>query len=199
MHVKEKIYTPTPIEMVAIPLLVVILLVAGNFVLIRDTFFPQESTDIALSYVSTVGYYLDNDTINNTGVFVFWMIVGGLSYIIATVTYFAIRVYRSDMDTHQYIASLSARAVEEEKIVRFERLALRSVALVGFIIWFTANVGFVLLFLQNQFKDFVLDFNVVSGILVLVIGSLDIFLLIVLTRLFLLRTRVYGGLGLSEE
>jgi hypothetical protein len=189
---KPKIYLPTAIQCVGLPLLVLALTALANVTLIRHKFFSTDSGDIALGYVAMVGYRLNTAAVNGVGVFLFWALVGALCYTIAALIIFLVHSFRSELDFKQYIASMSSRAVGEVHRIELIRLLVRSIALSGFIMWGIVCVAYVVPYLDKLGKELIVSSDVVSGLLLVLFGSLSLFVPIALSRLFLLRVRVFG-------
>ena len=189
---KPKIYLPTAIQCVGLPLLVLALTALANVTLIRHKFFSTDSGDIALGYVAMVGYRLNTAAVNGVGVFLFWALVGALCYTIAALIIFLVHSFRSELDFKQYIASMSSRAVGEVHRIELIRLLVRSIALSGFIMWGIVCVAYVVPYLDKLGKELIVSSDVVSGLLLVLCGSLSLFVPIALSRLFLLRVRVFG-------
>ena len=189
---KPKIYLPTAIQCVGLPLLVLALTALANVTLIRHKFFSTDSGDIALGYVAMVGYRLNTAAVNGVGVFLFWALVGALCYTIAALIIFLVHSFRSELDFKQYIASMSSRAVGEVHRIELIRLLVRSIALSGFIMWGIVCVAYVVPYLDKLGKELIVSGDVVSGLLLVLCGSLSLFVPIALSRLFLLRVRVFG-------
>ena len=189
---KPKIYLPTAIQCVGLPLLVLALTALANVTLIRHKFFSTDSGDIALGYVAMVGYRLNTAAVNGVGVFLFWALVGALCYTIAALIIFLVHSFRSELDFKQYIASMSSRAVGEVHRIELIRLLVRSIALSGFIMWGIVCVAYIVPYLDKLGKELIVSSDVVSGLLLVLCGSLSLFVPIALSRLFLLRVRVFG-------
>lgn len=189
---KPKIYLPTAIQCVGLPLLVLVFTALANVTLIRHRFFSTDSGDIALGYVAMVGYQLDNDAVNGFGVFLFWALVGALGYAVAVLLVFLVHSFRSELDFKQYIATMSSKSAGEAHRVEVIRLLVRSIALSGFIMWGIVSVSYAVPCLDKLGKELIVSGDVVSGLLLIVCGSLTLFIPIVLSRLFLLRARVFG-------
>jgi hypothetical protein len=189
---KPKIYLPTAIQCVGLPLLVLVLTALANVTLIRHRFFSTDSGDIALGYVAMVGYRLNTAAVNGVGVFLFWALVGALCYTIAALIIFLVHSFRSELDFKQYIASMSSQSVGAAHRIELIRLLVRSVALSGFIMWGIVCVAYVVPYLDKLGKELIVSGDVVSGLLLVLCGSLSLFVPIALSRLFLLRARVFG-------
>ncbi|QQS69039.1 hypothetical protein IPP75_03900 [Candidatus Saccharibacteria bacterium] len=190
---KPKIYLPTAIQCIGLPLLVLLLTALANVTLIRQRFFSTDSGDIALGYVAMVGYRLDNDAVNGFGVFLFWALVGALGYAIAGLLVFLVHSFRSELDFKQYIAPMSSKSAGEAHRVEVIRLLVRSIALAGLIVWVVLSLSFAIPYLDKLGKELVVSGDVISGILLVVCGGIHVFIPILLSRLFLLRARVFGS------
>lgn len=190
---KPKIYLPTAIQCIGLPLLVVILTALANVSLIRQKFFSTDSGDIALGYVAMVGYQLDNQAVNGFGVFLFWALVGALGYAIAGLLVFLVHSFRSELDFKQYIATMSSKSAGEAHRVEVIRLLVRSIALAGLIVWVVLSLSFAIPYLDKLGKELIVSGDVISGILLVVCGGIHVFIPILLSRLFLLRARVFGS------
>ncbi|MFZ2513760.1 MAG: hypothetical protein WAW63_04865 [Candidatus Saccharimonadales bacterium] len=190
---KPKIYLPTAIQCIGLPLLVLLLTALANVTLIRQRFFSTDSGDIALGYVAMVGYRLDNDAVNGFGVFLFWALVGALGYAIAGLLVFLVHSFRSELDFKQYIATMSSKSAGEAHRVEVIRLLVRSIALAGLIVWVVLSLSFAIPYLDKLGKELIVSGDVISGILLVVCGGIHVFIPILLSRLFLLRARVFGS------
>lgn len=190
---KPKIYLPTAIQCIGLPLLVLLLTALANVTLIRQKFFSTDSGDIALGYAAMVGYRLDNDAVNGFGVFLFWALLGALGYAVAGLIIFLVHSFKSELDFKQYVASMSSKSAGEARRVEMVRVLLRSIALAGFVIWSIVSAAFMAPYLDKLGKELIVSGDVISGILLVVCGGIHVFIPILLSRLFLLRARVFGS------
>ncbi len=190
---KPKIYLPTAIQCIGLPLLALLLTALANVTLIRQKFFSTDSGDIALGYAAMVGYRLDNDAVNGFGVFLFWALLGALGYAVAGLIIFLVHSFKSELDFKQYVASMSSKSAGEARRVEMVRVLLRSIALAGFVIWSIVSAAFMAPYLDKLGKELIVSGDVISGILLVVCGGIHVFIPILLSRLFLLRARVFGS------
>jgi len=189
---KQKVYFPTAVEAFVLPVSLVVVFGLANATLLKQRFFSTESGQVVLGYGDMLGYKLDNQAVNGFGVFLFWVFVGAICYSSAALLLFIIHSFRSELTFKQYVSSMSAPAVERARHVEMMRLLIRSAALAGILAWSAAMAKYVLPFLQHNFESFVLKSDIFAGVLFLVFGSVALFLPMVLTRLFVLRVRVFG-------
>lgn len=73
------------------------------------------------------------------------------------------------------------------------RLLVRSIALAGLIVWVVLSLSFAIPYLDKLGKELIVSGDVISGILLVVCGGIHVFIPILLSRLFLLRARVFGS------
>ena len=146
-----------------------------------------------LGYGYMLGYKFDTPAVNGFGVFLFWVIVGAVAYMLAALLVFIVHSFRSELTFKQYVSSMSAPAVERARHTERMRLLIRSGALAGIVAWIAGMVRYVLPLLQQNFRDLVLTNNILGGLLFLAIGSVALFVPVVLVRLFVLRVRVFGA------
>ena len=186
----DKIYLPTAIQWLSLPLVTLLLLAVLNIDLISKRFFFFFNGDITKGYVSMLGYYLNNNAINDFGVVLFWMVVGGTSYLITAGLVVAVNLYRSDIPMQSMLSSNQGLLDEQRKITLL-RIALRSIALVALFIWVIFAIAKALPYLQGQFVLLVTEASPLAALSILILGLFTLFVPIFLIRLFLLRKRVF--------
>lgn len=185
MYKKEKIYTPTGLEMFLVPFCVVLFGVLTHVGQVRDRYFTNITTTQTLEYVSTVGRLLDNDFVNSTGLFLFWVIVGTIGYACVVFAAIVSRAYRSDEPIQNYIQT----AADRQNIM--DRYAARSMALASGVAWLAFTLRYGLAWFDHTVSTAVWRQDVVAMLLAVVGGSIIAFVPVILVRLFVLRTRVY--------
>ena len=187
---KEKIYLPTTTQVILIPFCVLVALLLSHYTLIKQKFFMDETGVIANEYVSSLAQYLDNPVVNGSGVFVFWMLVGIVGYAIVAGLGMIIHAYASDVTFSEYVRPVEGRS---EKLEKFLRFLLRSIALFGLVAWFVGTVWFVLPWVDMQFGEMFAYGYIPIGIMAYLLMVVWLFVPIFLSRLFVLRTRVYDS------
>ncbi len=190
---KQKVYLPTAVQAILLPIVLIVSFCLANSTLLRQRFFSTESGEAVLEYGYMLGYKLDNQAVNGFGVFLFWLFIGAIGYIASALIVFVVHSYRSELTFKQYVSSMSAPAVERARHTERMRLLIRSGALAGIVAWIAGMVRYVLPLLQQNFRDLVLTNNILGGLLFLAIGSVALFVPVVLVRLFVLRVRVFGA------
>jgi hypothetical protein len=186
---KEKIYLPTLTQAILIPIITLLALLASNFTLIKQMLLNEGgATAIADTYVSSLGQYLDNPVMNSGGVFVFWVLVGVVGYAIVAGLGMIIHAYSSDLSFNEYVRPVAGRSEMLEKFVRF---LLRSMALFGLIAWFVGTVWFVVPWVDQKFGEMLAYGYIPLGVVAYIVAATWFFMPIFLSRLFVLRTRVY--------
>lgn len=185
---KEKIYLPTLTQAILIPFLTLLGLIVSHFTLIKNKFFVDGTAIVADNYVSSLASYLDNPFMNNAGVFIFWMLVGVVGYAIIAGLSMVIHAYTSNLTLDEYVRPIEGRSDKFEKFVRF---ILRSTALLGLIAWFVSTVWFVLPWVDIQFGEMIAYGYIPLGVMAYVVAVICFFMPIFLSRLFVLRNRVY--------
>ncbi len=186
---KDKIYLPTLTQTIAIPIVTFLALLASHYTLIKQVLLAEDgATAIADNYVSSLSQYLDNPVINSGGVFVFWMLVGVIGYALVAGVGMIIHAYSSDLSFSEYVRPVEGRS---EKLEKFLRFLLRSMALFGLIAWFVGTVWFVLPWVDMQFGEMFAYGYIPLGIMAYFVMVAWLFVPIFLSRLFVLRARVY--------
>ncbi len=185
---KDKIYLPTPMQAVLIPLLTLAGLVITHYSLIQQKYFITESAAIANVYIAAYASYLDNPVINNTGLFVFWLLVGALGYVVVVGIGMIIHSYASDLTPAQYIHPVEGRSDKIERSIRF---FLRSAALFVLIAWFIETFWFLLPWVDTKFGEMIAYNYVPVGVMAYIILLANFFIPVFFSRLLMLRTRVF--------
>ncbi len=157
---------------------------------IKSRYFSSETLEVTNSYASLVGQFLNNDIINSTGVFVFWMLIGSLTYGLIGLSIVIVHAYMSDkpLHVHHYVRTKADQDATRDVFMRF---VLRSAGLAGFVFWVALNAAYVLRWLDAWTSDGLVNLNPVAGALLLGVGSLDVFACILMLRLSALRTRLF--------
>ena len=88
---------------------------------------------------------------------------------------------------------MSSKSAGEAHRVEVIRLLVRSIALAGLIVWVVLSLSFAIPYLDKLGKELIVSGDVISGILLVVCGGIHVFIPILLSRLFLLRARVFGS------
>ncbi len=188
---KEKVYTPSLVEFIGLPLLSVTLLVLSSLDVIRQKFFSSEVISMSEAYASTLGSKLNNEAANHLGMFVFYMFLGAIAYIVLCLCGIIIHSFASDKPVGRFVNPLpesTEHHVRQETIVR---QMIRSIALAGLVTWLSANFLYIAGYVDTLFTTAVLQSNLLKVIGAIVIVSLDMFVAVLFMRLFLLRTRVF--------
>jgi hypothetical protein len=190
---KDRLYLPTLTELILIPIIVTLLLVLANLQAVRSIILSDTQTNIADTLVKNWSVTLDKPFINQWGVFVFWMGVGIIVYSLLGLLGGLLQAYRSDIPTRDFLRisqrnpNLGVMARQQELI----HMLLRSFAVGLILLWGLANLGFAVKLLSNLFL-YAIQFNdFIVGLTVVLVASFDVFLIIVLARLALLRTRIF--------
>jgi len=191
---KDKIYLPTLTELLATPLLVTLLLALMNFGDIRALLLSGTQTNIANSLTQNWSVVLDKPLINKWGVLVFWMGIGLVVYSLIGMLGTVAHAYKSDVPTKDFftMAKSSPDTVARARHEALIHMMLRSLAAGGILLWLIVNIGFLLQLFSRLFLYAIQFHDFIVGITVVIVASIDIFLLVVLCRLLLLRTRVFA-------
>lgn len=191
---KNKIYLPTLTELIAIPLGVTLLLILTNISGVRSLILSGSQAKIADSVTQNWGIALDKPFINQWGVFVFWMGVGIVVYSLIGLLGTIAHAYKSDVPAHEFLTATrrSSGVVARARHEAIVHMMLRSLAVGGIMLWLIVNFGFLIQLCTSLFLYAMQFRDIIVGLTVIIVASLNIFLFIVLARLFLLRTRVFG-------
>lgn len=185
---KDKIYLPTPMQAILIPILTLVGLVMTHYSLIQQKYFVTESAAIANVYISAYASYLDHPVINATGLFVFWLLVGAIAYVTVVGIGMVIHAYTSDLTPAQYINPVEGRSDRVERLIRF---FLRSGALFLLVAWFIETFWFLLPWADAKFGEMIAYNYWPIGIMAYVILIVNFIAPIFFARLLFLRTRVF--------
>jgi len=190
---KQKIYLPTALEALVLPITLTVVFCTANAGLMRQRYFSTESSEAMLGYGYMLGYKFDTPAVNGFGVFLFWVIIGAIGYAIAALIVLIVHSFLSELKFKQYISSMSAPTVKRARHLELTRLLIRSVAIAGIAAWFAAMVKYILPLLQQNFGSLLQQNDIVAGLSFVVVGSVALFLPIILMRLFVLRVRIFGN------
>lgn len=189
MTKKESIYLPTLSEVILLPLFSFVFFALANMPVTYRRFLTPEELQVSSSYLSRFMSYLNTDVINNIGLFVFWSIVGLLSYSILSCIAFIIHAYNSEIPFQHYsVFHPDARG----KIDAVIRLILRSAALAMLVVWLLTNLFSALKYLNAQFVDGIVYLQVQNFVVVSLLAAADMFVGLFLMRLFLLKRHIPG-------
>lgn len=191
---KDKLYLPTSTELITIPIIVTALLALANQRGIRSIILSGTQTTIADSVTQNWSIALDKPFINQWGVFVFWMGVGIVVYSLSGLIGTLAHAYKSDVPTRDFlrISKRDPNAANRARHEQIIHMMLRSFAIGAILLWLIINFGFLLKLLSNLFLYAVQFSDIIVGLTVVIVASLDVFLLIVLARLAMLRTRLFS-------
>lgn len=189
MRNKESIYSPTLSEVILLPIFSFLFFAIANMPVTYRRFLSPEEYAISSSYLTRFTSYLNNDVINNIGLFVFWSLVGLLSYSILSCILFIVHAYRSEIPFQHYsVFHPDART----KLDAFIRMLLRSTALAMLVVWLLTNLFSALRYMNGIFVDGIVYVRIQNFLLVSVLAAFDIFVGLFLMRLFLLRRHIPG-------
>lgn len=189
MKQKESIYSPTLSEVVLLPITSFIFFALANMPVTYRRFLSPEEYAISSSYLTRFTSYLNNDVINNLGLFVFWSMVGLLSYSILSCILFIIHAYRSEIPFQHYNVFHPDARTKLDAVVR---VILRSAALAMLVVWLLGNLFSALKFMNGIFVDGIVFVRIQNLLMASVLAALDIFVGLFLMRLFLLRRHIPG-------
>jgi hypothetical protein len=186
---KQKIYLPTRLQYVLLPVLTVLLLVLANTQLIRER-LSSGAGGMASSNISAIGRYLDSDVVSSIGVFVFWLFVGAGAYALIGMLVLIVHPLIPMAHVRQAVGHRSTKKAQQISHLLFTRFILRTVAAACLIVWVAANVSFALQFIDEAAREFIRSGNVIMGLSAVVIGAIDMFLVVLIVRLMVLRDRL---------
>ena len=117
------------------------------------------------------------------------VIVYSLVGLLGTIAH----AYKSDIPTRDFLTATrrSSGVVARAKHEQVVHIMLRSLAVGGILLWLIVNFGFLVQLLTSLFLYAIQFHDIIVGLTVVIVASLDVFLLIMLARLVLLRTRVF--------
>lgn len=188
---KQKIYLPTPLQCAVLPLCTVLLLVLANTKLISERVSNGATGGAAVNYMSSVGRLLDGDVANSVGVFVFWLFVGAGAYALIGAIVLIVHPLITMAHVSQAVGHRSAKATQHINHLLFTRFVVRTIAAACLTVWFAANVIFVLRFIDGAATEFIRTGSMLMALAAVIVGTIDLFLFVVLLRVLLLRTRLF--------
>lgn len=189
---KDKIYSPTALELFALPVLSLLVLSLKNSSLFYQRFVSDTDREIAVGVVNANIGYINNETVNRTGVFLFWLFLGAIAYTILGLITYITKVYRSDVPMLHHTIFISSNTAAHTNEIRILRLIIRTVAAAMILALTVINVAFILPFLNMLFGVGILG-DAYPLVVAAVLGAaFDIFVFIFLARLFVLRRRVFS-------
>jgi len=192
MKLKPKIYLPTPLQCALLPIITIFLLASANMQLIRERLNANAvGHEAVTTYMSTIGKFLDSNFVSAIGVFVFWLFVGTAAYAIIGMMVLVIHPLISMAHVSQSVGHQSAKTLQNTKHLLLTRFILRTIAAAGLVTWLAANITFVLRIIDGAATEFISNGSVVMAVCALVAGTIDLFILLVFTRLLLLRPRLF--------
>lgn len=189
MHKKEKIYLPTFNEVILLPLLSFVFFTVVNLPVTYRRFLSAEEVQVSSSYFNRFMSYLNNDVANSIGIFLFWAVIGLLAYAILSCLVFVVQAFRSDIPMQRYSVFRSHTPSGSDA---FPRLILRSIALTMLLVWLITNAFLLLRDVNNLFIEGLVNLRPVNVIGAILITAFDVFVMLFLLRLFLLRRHIPG-------
>lgn len=187
---KQKIYTPTT-QCVMLPLLTITVLGLVNAHLISRRFFSDAANSGSTAHISVIGQYLNSDIANSIGFFIFWWLVGAAVYAVLGVVVLIVHPLITMTHLHQAVGHRTAKRVQRLEQMLFTRFVLRTVAAACLVVWLAANVSFILRFIDGATVDFIQTGDILRGLLAIVVGTINLFIPVVLVRFLMLRTRLF--------
>jgi len=188
---KQKIYLPTSLQYVLLPCITVSLLVLTNMQLIREQLSTGATGGTVAGYISAISRFLDSNIVSNVGVFIFWLFVGTVAYALIGMLVLIIHPLITMAHVSQAVGHRSTKAVQKTKHLLFTRFILRTIAAACLLAWLAANITFALRFIDGAATEFIRSGNVIMGLAAVIAGTIDAFLLVLITRLLLLRNRIF--------
>jgi len=189
---KQKIYLPTPLQCALLPIITLFLLASANMQLIRERLNTNAlGQEAVTTYMSTIGKFLDSSFVSGIGVFVFWLFVGTVAYAIIGVMVLIVHPLITMAHVSQAVGHRSAKSAQKTNHILLTRFILRTVAAAGLVAWLAANVSFALQCIDAAATTFIRTGNVTMAVCAILAGTIDLFLFVILTRLMMLRTRLF--------
>lgn len=187
---KPKIYLPTRLQYAVLPVITAALLAFANIQLIRERWLAGAFAGVATDSMSTIGRYLDSNTANSIGVFIFWIFIGAGAYALIGVLVLIVHPLITMSHVQQAVGHHATKKTRQLSHVLFTRFILRTIAAACLVLWFAVNISFVLRFVDDAARQCIRSGNVFMGFVAIIIGTADMFLAIVITRLLMLKTRI---------
>lgn len=189
MTKRENVYLPTLSEIILLPIFSFLFFAIANMPATYRRFLSPEELVVSESYLSRFTSYLNNDIINNIGLFVFWAVVGLLSYTILICAIYVIQAFRSETPFKHYSAF---HPEARSKVDTFIRTVLRSAAFAMIIVWLLANLFSGLRYMNELFLSGIIDFKLQNLLIASIVAAIDVFIGLFLLRLFMLRRHIPG-------
>jgi hypothetical protein len=189
MTKRDNVYLPTLSETILLPIFSFLFFAIANMPATYRRFLSPEELVVSESYLNRFTTYLNNDIINNIGLFIFWAVVGLLSYTILICSLYIIQAFRSEIPFKHYSAF---HPEAQSKVDAFIRLVLRSAALSMIMVWLLANLFVGLRYLNELFLSGIVDFKIQNLIIATVLTAINLFMGLFLLRLFMLRRHLPG-------
>lgn len=190
---KDSIYSPTALELFALPAISLLLLSLKNSSLFYQRFVSDTDREIAVGVVNANIGYINNETVNRSGVFLFWVLVGAITYSLLALTTYIVKVYRSDVPMLHHTIFISPKTAAHTNEIRILRLIIRTVAAAMILALTVINVVIILPFLNMLFGVGILGDAYLLVIAAVLGVAFDFFVFIFLARLFVLRRRVFSA------
>lgn len=187
---KPKIYLPTRLQYVVVPVVTAILLALANIQLIRERWLAGAFAGVATDRMSAIGRYLDSDIANSIGVFIFWIFIGAGAYALIGLMVLIVHPLITMSHLQQAVGHHATKKSRQLSHILFTRFVLRTIAAACLVLWFAMNISFVLRFIDDAARQFIGSGNIMMGLVAVVVGAIDIFLVIVIARLIMLKTRI---------
>lgn len=188
---KDKIYLPTMLEAILTPTSLVVLLILSNLSLVKQKLLSGETGAETDSFFTGLAAHLDTTVVNKAGVFLFWMFVGAATYAIISLLVAIVRAYTSELPMRR-IFDTTSHSLGLEKRERTIRTIVKSTAGAAAVA-LVASSGKLISWLNEGFRAMLSTSDYLAGVLSVAVGTLAVFVFIVLLRLFVLRTRLYGN------
>ncbi len=191
MHKKLKIYTPTGLQYAVLPILSIVLLASTHFRLLQEYVFSGTVEEAAADYVSGIGQYFDSSLSRNIGVMVFWLFVGTAAYAVLGALALLVHPLTTMAHLSQQLHYRSAKTQANVKRALLVRFTLRTIAISALVAWLAANITFFARAIDDVFIHAVTNGPLFLVVVAIMLCSVDLFIPVVLTRLLVLRTRVF--------
>ena len=185
----EKIYTPTLTELVFLPLSGIAIFALVNIDILYKRFLTSDELDISTGYFYSITDYLNNDVVNQGGLLLFWAVVGLLAYSMIGFLTFTYHAYRSELPTKDY--TMFRKQPSDTNREHILRLFIRSASLATLAVFIVLNLLFGIRYLNTTFVEGAVELSILPILKVAALFGLDAFIGIFLTRLFLLKKRIF--------